>query len=78
MDCSNQYDCFEVQEVQHVYVAMKIKEVINIQIFLGFTGCTHSNFLPFLFRDIPLISTDGVQVQYAHFKSLNKDLESER
>ena len=37
---------------------MKIKELMNIQIFLGFTGCTHSNFLPFLFRDIHLVGTD--------------------
>ena len=40
-------------------VAMKIKEVMNIKIFLDFIGCTHSNFLPFLFRDIHLISTDA-------------------
>ena len=61
--------------VQHAYVAMKIKEVMNIQIFLGFTGHTHSNFLLILFRGIILsVQMFTIQVQCVHFKSLNKDL----
>ena len=54
LNFSHQYDHLKVQ---HAYVTIKIKEVVNNRIFLSFAACSHYNFLLFVFSYIYVICT---------------------